>query len=153
MHARQLITAVDSPGYDDKEAEMRRIVCAAAALLLATMYTSAHHAFTAEYDENKLVTVSGTVTNFEWTNPHAWLYVDGKDESHKGTTWGFEMGSPNGLLHRGWKRTELKKGDQVTVEGYRAKDGSNVANARTVTMPDGRKLFGGFQSTPGAPSK
>lgn len=133
---------------------MSRTVCAAAAaLLLATMRISAHHAFAAEYDENKRVTVSGTVTRFEWTNPHVWLYVDGKDESDKVTSWSFEMGSPNGLLHRGWRRTELKKGDQVTVEGYRAKDGSNVANPRTVTMSDGRKLFGGFQSTPGAPVK
>lgn len=133
---------------------MSRTMCgAAAALLLATMRTSAHHAFTAEYDENKRVTVSGTVTKFAWTNPHAWLYVNGKDESLKVTGWGFEMGSPNGLLHRGWRRMELKTGDQVTVEGYRAKDGSNVANARTVTMPDGRKLFGGFQSTPGAPAR
>ena len=133
---------------------MRRTVfAAAAALFLATMRISAHHAFTAEYDENKRVTVSGTVTKFEWTNPHAWLYVDGKDESLKVTVWSFEMGSPNGLLHRGWKRTELKTGDQVTVEGYRSKDGSNVANAGVVTMSDGRKLFGGFQTTPGAPVK
>ena len=130
---------------------MSRTVCAAAAaLLLATMRISAHHAFTAEYDANKRVTVSGTVTRFEWTNPHAWLYVDGKDESDKVTSWSFEMGSPGGLLHRGWRRTELKKGDQVTVEGYRAKDGSNVANAGIVTMSNGRKLFGGFQTTPGA---
>ena len=128
---------------------MRRIVCSATAtLLLATMRISAHHAFTAEYDENKLVTVSGTVTKFEWTNPHAWLYLDGKDEK-----WSFEMGSPNGLVHRGWKRTELKKGDQVTIDGYRAKDGRNVANARIVTLSDGRKLFGGFQTTPGAPAR
>ena len=126
---------------------------ASAALLLATMRISAHHAFTAEYDENKLVRLSGTVTKFAWTNPHAWLYVDGKDENLKITMWRFEMGSPNGLLHRGWKRTELKVGDQVTVDGYRAKDGSNVANARTVILPDGRKLFGGFQTTPGAPAK
>jgi hypothetical protein len=133
---------------------MSRILCfAAAALLLTTMRISAHHAFAAEYDENKLVTVSGTVTKFEWTNPHAWLYVDGTDESGKATRWSFEMGSPGGLLHRGWRRMELKTGDQVTVQGYRAKDGSNLANARTVTMPDGRKLFGGFQSTPGAPVK
>jgi hypothetical protein len=133
---------------------MRRTVCAAAAaLLLATMRISAHHAFTAEYDENKRVTISGTVTKFEWTNPHAWLYVDGKDESLKVTSWSFEMGSPNGLLHRGWTRTDLKKGDPVTVDGYRAKNGSKVANARTVTLPDGRKLFGGFQTTPGAPAK
>jgi hypothetical protein len=133
---------------------MSKTLCAAAAaVLLATMRISAHHAFAAEYDENKRVTVSGTVTRFEWTNPHAWLYVDGKDESGKVITWKFEMGSPNGLVHRGWTRTALKKGDQVTVEGYGAKDGSNIANVRTVTMPDGRKLFGGFHTTPGAPVK
>jgi hypothetical protein len=133
---------------------MSRTLCAAAsALLLATMRISAHHAFAAEYDENNRVTVSGTVTRFEWTNPHAWLYVDGRDESNKVTSWSFEMGSPNGLLRRGWRRMELKKGNQVTVEAYRAKDGSNVANAGTVTMSDGRKLFGGFQTTPGAPVK
>ena len=133
---------------------MSRILCAAgAALLLATMRISAHHAFAAEYDGTKLVAVSGTVTGFKWTNPHAWLYVDGRDGSDKVTKWSFEMGSPNGLTHRGWKRTDLNKGDQVTVEGYRAKNGSNVANASTVTMPDGRKLFGGFQTTPGAPAK
>jgi Family of unknown function (DUF6152) len=126
---------------------------AAAALLLLTMRLPAHHAFASEYDEKKLVTVSGTVTNFKWTNPHAWLYVEGKDEAGTVGSWSFEMGSPNGLLHRGWKTLELKQGDQVTVTGYLAKDGGNLANARTVTMPDGRKLFGGFQTTPGAPGK
>jgi uncharacterized protein DUF6152 len=124
---------------------------AAAALLLATMRISAHHAFAAEYDEHKLVTVSGKVTGFTWSNPHAWLYVEGKDEGGKAAAWSFEMGSPNGMLHRGWKRTDLEKGDPVTVEGYHAKSSKNVANARTVTLPDGRKLFGGFQTTPGAP--
>ena len=79
--------------------------------------------------------------------------VDGTDDSDKVSSWNFEMGSPGGLTRRGWKRTELKTGDHVTVDGYRAKDGSNVANARTVTVPDGRKLFGGFQTTPGAPVK
>ena len=133
---------------------MSRTLCAAAAaLLLATVRLSAHHAFAAEYDENKRVTVSGTVTKFEWTNPHAWLHIEGRDESGKVTSWSFEMGSPNGLARRGWTRTALKEGDQVTVEGYCAKDGRNVANAGTVTIPDGRKLFGGFQSTPGAPVK
>jgi len=141
---------------------MRKALFAAAALLLTAMRISAHHAFAAEYDPNKLVTVTGTVTRFEWTNPHAWLYVEGlyvdglsggKDERGKVTTWNFEMGSPGGLLHRGWTKTALKVGDQVTVDGFRAKDGGNIANARTVTMPDGRKLFGGFQSTPGAPGK
>ncbi len=132
---------------------LRTFCAAAAALLLATTPISAHHAFAAEYDENKRVTFSGTVTRLEWTNPHVWLHVDGKDENGKATSWSFEMGSPNGLLHRGWSRTELKKGDPVTVDGYCAKDARNVANARTVTLPDGRKLFGGFQTTPGAPGK
>jgi hypothetical protein len=126
---------------------------AVARLLLTTMRISAHHAFEAEYDEHKYVTVSGTVTKFRWTNPHAWLYVDRKDEGGKVTRWSFEMGSPAGLTTRGWKKTELKAGDQVTVEGFGAKDGRSVANATTVTLPDGRKLFGGFQSTPGAPPK
>ena len=133
---------------------MNKTLCSTAAmLLLMAMRILAHHAFAAEYDANKPVTVSGTVTGFKWTNPHAWLYVDGKDDSGKVVSWRFEMGSPNGLVHRGWKREDLKEGDQVTVEAYRAKDGSNTANVRTITMPDGRKLFGGFQSTPGAPPR
>jgi hypothetical protein len=133
---------------------MSKTLCAVAAvLLLTTMRISAHHSFASEYDENKRVTVSGIVTRFKWTNPHAWLYVDENDESGKVTSWSFEMGSPGGLVHRGWRKMELKKGDQVTVDGYAAKDGRNVANVRTVTMPDGRKLFGGFQTTPGAPVK
>jgi hypothetical protein len=132
---------------------LKTLCIAAAALLLATACASAHHAFAAEYDENKRITVSGTVVKFEWTNPHAWLYVDGKDESGKLTRWSFEMGSPNGLLRRGWIRTAVNVGAQVTVDGYCAKDGRNVANARTVTLPDGRKLFAGFQTTPGAPAR
>jgi hypothetical protein len=132
---------------------MNRTLSVASAMLVLTMRISAHHAFAAEYDENKRITFSGKVTSFKWTNPHGWLYVDGKDESGKVTSWGFEMGSPGGLMRRGWSRTELKKGDPVTVEGYGAKDGSNTANASTVTLPDGRKLFGGFQTTPGAPAK
>jgi hypothetical protein len=134
--------------------KLSRTFCiAAVALLLVTVRISAHHAFAAEYDENKVVTVSGMVTEFKWTNPHAWIYIEGKDESGRIASWGFEMGSPNGLVHRGWKRTDVKKGDRITVDGYRAKNGSNVANARTVTVSDGRKLFGGFQTTPGAPVK
>src|SRR5271169_4787042 len=104
----------------------RSLRATAVVLLLAAMRISAHHAFEAEYDENKLVTVTGTVTGFKWTNPHAWLSVDGKDENNKAASWRFEMGSPGGLLRRGWKRTELKKGDHITVDGYRAKNGSNV---------------------------
>jgi hypothetical protein len=129
---------------------MGKAVCTAAiALLLTTMRIAAHHAFAAEYDENKRIAISGTVTGFTWSNPHAWLYIDEKDDSGKVTRWGFEMGSPSGLIHRGWTKTTLKKGAQVNVEGFGAKNGSNTANAGIITLPDGRKLFGGFQSTPG----
>ncbi len=136
-----------------RASEIKKTFFAAVVLLSTTARISAHHAFAAEYDENKHVTVSGTVIGFKWTNPHAWLYVDGKDASGKANRWSFEMGSPGGLLRRGWKKLELKKGDQIVIEGFGAKDGSNTANAATVTMPDGRKLFGGFQTTPGAPAK
>ena len=134
---------------------MSRTLCAvpAALLLLTTMRISAHHAFAATYDENKLVAISGIVTKIEWTNPHAWLYVNGKDASGKLGSWRFEMGSPGGLVSRGWQKATVMTGDHVTVDGYRARKGGNVANARFVNLPDGRKLFGGFQSTPGAPEK
>ena len=126
---------------------------AAAVLFFTAIRISAHHSFAAEYDANKLVTVSGVVAKFEWTNPHALLYVDGRDTAGKAGSWKFEMGSPGGLERRGWKRTDLKNGDEITVDGYAAKDGSNMANARTVRLADGRKLFGGFQATPGNPFK
>ena len=134
---------------------MSRTLCAAAAaaLLFTATRASAHHSFAAEYDENKLIAISGIVTKFEWINPHALLYVYGSDAEGKAGSWKFEMGSPGGLESRGWKRTDLKKGDQITVDGYAAKDGSNLANARGVALPDGRKLFGGFQATPGNPFK
>ena len=87
--------------------------------------------------------VTGTVTKVEWTNPHARFYVEVKDENGKVANWNFELGSPNVLIRQGWRRSSLKEGDQVTVEGYLAKDGSNLANARRVTLPDGRRVFAG----------
>lgn len=129
------------------------VVGACLSWLFATMPAHAHHAFIAEFDANKRVKVAGTVTKLEWTNPHAWLYVDVKDESGKVTNWAFEMGSPNQLIRQGWRRTVLKDGDQVTVEGYAAKDGSNNANARSVTLPDGTKVFAGSPATDGGPAK
>ena len=83
----------------------------------------------------------GTVTKIEWTNPHAYFFIDVRDESGKVTNWGLEMGSPNGLMRQGWTRTSLKVGDVVTVDGSRAKDGSNVANAKNVTLANGQRLF------------
>jgi hypothetical protein len=121
------------------------LLVAVAGLLFPVMPASAHHAFAAEFDAKKGIKVSGTITKLEWSNPHAWLYVDVKDESGKVTNWSFELGSPNGLIREGWRRTSLKEGDRVTIEGFLAKDGTNTANAHSVMLPDGRKVFAGSQ--------
>ena len=131
---------------------MKILLAALAVLLFTAIPTSAHHSFAAEYDVNKLVTVSGIVDRFEWTNPHALLYLDGKDAEGRAGSWKFEMGAPGGLQSRGWNKTDLQNGDRITVDGYADKDGTNLANARNVTLADGRQFFGGFQSTPGNPS-
>jgi hypothetical protein len=137
-----------------KTLEMSRALRAAAAILLFTATpTSAHHAFAAEYDANTLVMISGIVAKFEWTNPHALLYLGGRDAEGKAGAGSPRNGQPGGLVSRGWKKTDLKNGDQITVDGFAAKDGRNVANVRTVKLADGRKLFGGLQSTPGNPFK
>ncbi len=116
---------------------------AIAALMLVTVRVFAHHSFVAQYDSSKPITLTGTVTKFEWTNPHARFYVDVKDAANQVTNWQFELGSPNGLKRRGWTRTSLKVGDSVTVNGYLSKDGSHFVSAREVTLSDGRKVFGG----------
>jgi len=123
-----------------------------AGLLMAAMPMLAHHSFAAEYDSTKPVSVSGTVTKVEWMNPHARFYVDVKDESGKVTNWEFELGSPNGLMRQGWTRNSMKVGDQVGVEGYLAKDGSKLGNARNIKTADGKKLFAG-STTDGGPTQ
>jgi Family of unknown function (DUF6152) len=114
---------------------------AALGLLLAAVPVMAHHSFAAEFDSNKPIKLTGTVTKIEWMNPHAYFYIDVKDASGKVTNWGLEMGSPNGLMRQGWTRNSMKIGDEITVEGSAAKDGSNIGNARSVTLTGGQRLF------------
>ena len=117
--------------------EARRTVwIACAGLLLAAMPVLAHHSFKAEYDQDHPITLKGTVTKVIWKNPHVLVYLDVKDEANgsKAANWELELGSPNLLLSQGWTVSSLKVGDLVTVEGYPAKNGAHIANARKVTL-------------------
>jgi hypothetical protein len=114
------------------------LVCLASAIPL-----DAHHAFSAEFDATKMVTLKGTVSKVAWTNPHAHIHMDVPNQSGAITSWDLELGSPNALMRRGWSRETLKPGDVVTADGYLAKDGTNLANARSITLSDGRTVFAG----------
>ena len=124
---------------------------AALGLLLASVPAIAHHSFAAEFDSTKPIKLTGSVTKIEWMNPHAYFYIDVKDASGKVTNWGLEMGSPNGLMRQGWTRNSMKIGDEVTVEGSAAKDGSNIGNARSVSLASGQRLFAASSQAPANP--
>jgi hypothetical protein len=118
-----------------------RVLSLAIALLASAASPAAHHSFVAEYDGDKPVKVTGTVTKVEWQNPHIWFYVDAKDETGKVTNWGFSGGAPGVMMRRGISRNSIQVGDTVIVEGFRARDGSNNASGGRVTFSDGRQVF------------
>ena len=117
-------------------------------MILGTGSAIAHHSFAAEFDANKALTQKGIVTKIEWQNPHTYFYLDVTGPDGKVVNWGWEMGSPNGLMRMGWTRNTLKIGDSVTVEGSQAKDGNNIGNARVVILDaTGQRLFAASSQT------
>ena len=104
---------------------------------------AAHHSFAAEFDANSPIELTGVVTKVEWMNPHTFFYIDVEGENGQYENWAMELGSPNGLMRRGWSRNSLQIGDIVTVTGARARDGSTKGNARSVVLADGKQLFNG----------
>ena len=121
-------------------------------LFLGITTTKAHHSFAAEFDANQPVNFTGTVTRMQWTNPHAWLHVDVTQSDGTVESWAIEAGTVNVLFRRGFTKDSLQPGTEIVVDGYRAKDGSNRANGRELSFPDGRTLFLYSPGT-GAPSE
>jgi hypothetical protein len=111
--------------------------------LVAAVPVAAHHSFAAEFDGSKAFRLKGTLTKIEWTNPHSYFYIDVTDDKGKVVNWGCEAGAPGALSRRGFKRADIKVGDTIIVDGYLAKDGSHLIDARRVTLPDGRVVGGG----------
>ena len=123
------------------------LVISMVAMFLAPVWVSAHHAFAAEFDGNKPVMLKGTITKMEWVNPHAWIYITVKKPDGTTENWMIEGGTPNTLVRRGLRKTDVQAGTEIVVDGYRAKDGSLRANGKNITLPDGRQLLIGSEAT------
>jgi len=117
--------------------------------IIGSLPILAHHSFAAEFDETKPIKVNGVVTKVEWGNPHIWFFVDVKGEDGAVTNWGFSGGAPGQLMRRGVTRNVIQPGMQISVEGFRARDGSNNASGGKVTFPDGRSVFTAGSEDPG----
>jgi hypothetical protein len=131
---------------------LQSLAIIAGGLLLSSAAAWAHHAFSAEFDENKKVMLRGRVTQMEWINPHVWIHLDVKGPDGAVASWMIEGGPPNALLKRGWNKHSLPEGTEIVVEGYQSKDGALRANGREITLTDGSKLFVGSSGAGEKPS-
>src|SRR4051812_12407836 len=132
--------------------KLMNVVAVAGLLMAAALSVSAHHSFSAEFDQNKQVTLEGKVVMMEWVNPHSWLHIDVTQPEGKVVRWKMEGGSPSVLLRKGWNRDSLPAGTKVKVIGFQAKDGSFRASSRDLTFPDGKRMdLGGSANTEGPP--
>lgn len=130
---------------------MKNMVFALLLTVAAVTAIEAHHSFAAEFDANQPVTLKGTVTKMEWINPHAWIHLDVKKPDGTVEQWMIEGGTPNTLVRRGFTKTSLTEGTEITVEGFRAKNGKLRANGRDLILPDGKRLFMGSSGTSAPP--
>lgn len=126
------------------------IITALVGLMAAS--TAAHHSFSAEYDSNKPIKLTGKVIEMKWSNPHAWIYINVTGKDGKAVKWAWETGGANALYRRGWRKEDLAAGTELVIDGYQARNGSTTANATSITFKDGRRLFAG-SSNPNAPTK
>jgi hypothetical protein len=129
---------------------MKRTLLTALAAVVCLAPIWGHHSFAAEYDASKPITLKGTFTKMDWVNPHSWVYLDVKNADGAVENWACETAPPNGLYRRGWRKTSIKEGEAITVEGFLAKDGSHTLTARSVTTADGKRMFAG-SADDGAP--
>lgn len=127
------------------------LIAGLAGAVLAVLTANAHHAFSAEFDNDKPIRLEGTVTKWEWINPHAWINLDVVDDSGATVAWRVEGGAPNALIRRGWTKDSLPPGTEIIVEGFLARDGSNRASGQNITFTDGSKLFVGSSGIGAAP--
>ena len=132
---------------------MRRFLIGLATLgvVIAAAPVMAHHSFAAQFDDKAPITVKGTLTKMEWLNPHTWIYVDVKQADGKVVSWAIEGAAPNGLLRRGLRRADFPLGSELTIQAFRARNGTPTAAAQDVTFADGRNFYLGASENPGAP--